>query len=794
MKNNILHIIFIMSLICFPEIIYSQSFIFESKNIEILNEGSQINSYNGKAVSEDKNLELSSDKFIYLKNSDVLKSYGNGKAYIKSEKVKINFDEAIFYQKKLKFEAKGNIEISQEDTGYIIESEKILYDQKNNIVTSDKTTKIEDNQKNTYYVDSFIYEINKNLIKVKNLSSQDINLNTFKTSVAYINTKTKNIFGKDIKLSLSDSNSDNSNDFKLFGNSGKIDENKSEINKGVFTSCKKRDGCPPWQLSAKKIKHDKKKREISYQDAVLKLYDVPVAYFPKFFHPDPTVKRKTGFLIPSIQNSTNSNNYLNMPFFYAIAENKDFTFSPRLYAEQKILLQTEFRQKNLDSYHNADLSLFHEKNKNSKNHFFYEYDKNSLLKNFETSQLNLKIQTTSNDKYLKTEKLKGDLIEDNDIMENSLNLDLYSNNLSINVNSTIYEDLNKKNNDRYEYILPKVRLSKNFDNLGNLKGNINITSDATIRHYNTNIQEKYVINDLIFNSYPKTNKFGFLNNHEILLRNNNSENKNSNYKNKKHFFLSGIYQYNSSLPLIKEDDDFQNILKPKISLRIAPTHTKDDRTEERKIDLTNIYSIDRITDGSSIEGGMSLVYGVDYSYMNKSKSSEILSLKFANNLRFEENKDIPKINQMGDKMSNIFSEISINPNNFSTIKYISSLKNNFENINYENLISEFKVNNLITTFDYLNENNTIEKNSYLTNTTSYSLDSSNSLFFSTRKNKTKDLTEYYNFMYQYKNDCLAASIEYNKDFYSDSELKPEENILFKLTITPFAEVTSPSIY
>ena len=47
-------------------------------------------------------------------------------------------------------------------------------------------------------------------------------------------------------------------------------------------------------------------------------------------------------------------------------------------------------------------------------------------------------------------------------------------------------------------------------------------------------------------------------------------------------------------------------------------------------------------------------------------------------------------------------------------------------------------------------------------------------------------------MYQYKNDCLAASIEYNKDFYSDRELKPDESISFKLTI-PFAEVSSPTL-
>ena len=73
------------------------------------------------------------------------------------------------------------------------------------------------------------------------------------------------------------------------------------------------------------------------------------------------------------------------------------------------------------------------------------------------------------------------------------------------------------------------------------------------------------------------------------------------------------------------------------------------------------------------------------------------------------------------------------------------------------------------------------------------LDDSNSLTFSTRENKTTDLTEYYNFMYQYKNDCLAASIEYNKDYYSDRELKPTESIFFKLTIIPFSETSSPNL-
>ena len=98
--------------------------------------------------------------------------------------------------------------------------------------------------------------------------------------------------------------------------------------------------------------------------------------------------------------------------------------------------------------------------------------------------------------------------------------------------------------------------------------------------------------------------------------------------------------------------------------------------------------------------------------------------------------------------------------------------------------------NFVTSFDYINENDTQEKTSYLLSKLEFNVNSSSSISFSTRENKKTDLTEYYNFMYQYKNDCLAASIEYNKDYYDDRDIKPEESIFFKLTIMPFGQIAS----
>ena len=95
------------------------------------------------------------------------------------------------------------------------------------------------------------------------------------------------------------------------------------------------------------------------------------------------------------------------------------------------------------------------------------------------------------------------------------------------------------------------------------------------------------------------------------------------------------------------------------------------------------------------------------------------------------------------------------------------------------------MNNFITTFEFIEENDEIGKESFLANETSYVFNNNKSLKFRTRKNKKTDLTEYYNLIYQYKMDCLTAGIEYRKKYYNDGEIKPEESLFFSITLMPF---------
>ena len=121
------------------------------------------------------------------------------------------------------------------------------------------------------------------------------------------------------------------------------------------------------------------------------------------------------------------------------------------------------------------------------------------------------------------------------------------------------------------------------------------------------------------------------------------------------------------------------------------------------------------------------------------------------------------------------------------------IDNKLDKLNYNSIDASLMVNNFITTFQFLEENGDIGSKSFINNETKYSFNSNNSLSFATRRNKELNMTEFYNLIYQYENDCLKAAIEYNKNFYSDTDIKPEEEILFTLTIVPFSKLSSPNI-
>ena len=101
-------------------------------------------------------------------------------------------------------------------------------------------------------------------------------------------TKKKEILGTDIKSFINQKSFkiDPRNKPRVFANTMQLSKNKNLFSKSIFTLCdyRKNDKCPPWSIQASQMLHDNKKKTIYYDNAVVKVYDIPIFYFPKFSH------------------------------------------------------------------------------------------------------------------------------------------------------------------------------------------------------------------------------------------------------------------------------------------------------------------------------------------------------------------------------------------------------------------------------------------------------------------------------------------------------------------------------
>lgn len=118
---------------------------------------------------------------------------------------------------------------------------------------------------------------------------------------------------------------------------------------GVYTACaacKDNPKKPPlWQVKGARIIHNQTEKMLYFEDARLEFFGQPIAYLPFFSTPDPTVKRKSGFLIPNYSSSTRYGVGIEVPYYFALAPDYDATVSPRYTTKQGLLLQGEFRQR-----------------------------------------------------------------------------------------------------------------------------------------------------------------------------------------------------------------------------------------------------------------------------------------------------------------------------------------------------------------------------------------------------------------------------------------------------------------
>ena len=802
MKNKLIKILFIFLLnFSFLGLAISEEFTFEVTEVEITENGNVYRGNNTGKITTEDGIEIKSDNFRYLKITNSLEVDGSAQLIDFRNDIIINAEKIYYLKDDEKIYTVGKTLIKVEKD-YTIEGEDLTLLKNKMVLSSKKKALITDNFANVYELNKFEYLINQEILKgekievTTNYQKNDSDKYFFETG--FINLKNSKFLAKDVGVKLHKTVfGDDKNDPRVIAVSGYGDKDNSYFDKGVFTSCKKTDKCPPWKITSDKIHHNKITKQIIYKSAWLEVYDFPVAYFPTFFHPDPTVIRQSGFLKPELGSSKNLGNSIYTPYFYVLSENKDITIKPRLFSNNKIVLQNEYRQKNKNSYTIIDFSIAkgHDSSPNDKNdtrsHFFTNTMLDLNFDNFLKSTVEINYEKSSNDNYLKLFNLESPLLlERSDVLESKIQLDLDADEFNFTTSVKMFETLDGPNSDRYSYTLPEYSLSKNFYTK-NLKGSLNLKSSGNNTLNSTNINTSIINNNLNYTSFNHFLENGLKSNFIVSLKNINTVGKNSSqYDSSPQSELTSSYLFNTSFPLKKDTKKSLNTFEPKLSFRFSPHDMKNNKDINRRVDISNIYNVDRLGMGDSFESGESLTVGFDFKKEKVTYDEEIqkiedyLEFKLATVFRVNEERDMPESSTLGGKNSNIFGELDYNPTKYLSLNYNFSIDEQLDSLEYNSLNAKLNFNNFSTRFNFLEQKGDIDTINFIENISTYAFNEENYLSFKTRRNKDLDLTEYYNLVYEYKNDCLVASIQYNKNYYNDGDIKPVEELFFTITIVP----------
>ena len=430
------------------------------------------------------------------------------------------------------------------------------------------------------------------------------------------------------------------------------------------------------------------------------------------------------------------------------------------------------------------------KKKGEKSHFFSKFTKNFKGKKNSTNNLSINIQDVSNDKYLKLYKIKSNLVDyNNDTLESSVNFTHQKDGLFFGFEASIYETLKENYSDKYEYILPELTFDKYLFNDERF-GSLDLQSNFKVRNYDTNKLENFFIND--FNWESKD----FLPNNSLNtkllgnIKNINYEVKNiENYKQDFTSELFGSIGLLSKINLIKKNNSSEHFLTPKMLIRLSPGSMRKE-TDGSRLNPIRAFNLNRMNNTKNYETGLSGTLGFDYNY---EKENNKFDFSVAQVINEKENYKISDKTSMNEKLSDLVGTSKLSISDKINLEYNFALDQNYQDLNYNEINSSTKFGKLSFDFGYLEENKHLGDQKYLKTKINYS-NNQNSLFsIENKRNLMSNSSEFYDLSYEYLNDCLRAGLVYRREFYNDSELEPENSLMFKITLTPFGKIDSPKI-
>ena len=433
-----------------------------------------------------------------------------------------------------------------------------------------------------------------------------------------------------------------------------------------------------WQLKARKVTHDQVKKSVVYEDARLEFFGVPVAYTPYFSHPDPTVKRRSGFLAPSFASSDELGAQITIPYYWAIAPNRDATISPRLTSSEGLVLGGEYRERTFTGRYSFDGSVTYVDERDANNNKTGDqifrghlFGKGSFALN-DQAQWGFDLARASDDTYLQRYDISSA-----DVLRNRLYIEAINGRNYAAANAYYFQDLRQGNSaGQTPIVLPQLVYRRESE--PSIRGGIlGFGAEATAiqRRAGTDTRRFSLQADW---TMPFTTSAGEIYTLSALLRGDlywiNDFDSNNDGRGENSFVGRLLPQIALEwrYPFIRSQGTIRQTVEPVISVVASPSNINNndipnEDSQSIEFDDTNLFSLnrysgaDRQDDGSRINYGLRLAaYGQSGGY-----SSAFIGQSF----RFTNADSFDAGSGLNDRLSDVVGHVTVAPNALFNINF-----------------------------------------------------------------------------------------------------------------------------
>jgi len=221
-------------------------------------------------------------------------------------------------------------------------ADKVVYDQKYDVITATGNVILIQNG-NSLNAETVIYDVKTGEVRASGgITIIEPSGNILNIQDATLNGDLKKGFISHARVIFTDGS-------KLISRSGKREGQLTILQNAIYTPCEicleEGQEKPTWQIRADNITHDSDEKTIKYKNVRLEVAGIPILYSPFFSHPDPTVRARTGILPPSkLGRSSELGAFIQIPYYFDIAQDKDFTFEPIITSREGVVFAGLYRQ------------------------------------------------------------------------------------------------------------------------------------------------------------------------------------------------------------------------------------------------------------------------------------------------------------------------------------------------------------------------------------------------------------------------------------------------------------------